>query len=206
MANAGHCRPVLLPANEPPRWAVKGLGPALGFEPGLEFERTELTLNPGDALILYSDAVTEAFNPQDECYGNHRLLADARGAAGQSAPAITARLLQNVRVFAGSASQSDDLAILTLKVNDGARMPLELYATPEAVMRSVEALQEFARAHRVPEKSIFGLALALEECGSNVVNHALKRDARRTFQVVLERTRDALVVELCDDGLEFDPT
>ena len=35
--------PVLLPANQPPRWAVKNLGTALGFEPGLEFERTELT-------------------------------------------------------------------------------------------------------------------------------------------------------------------
>src|SRR5882724_494489 len=36
LANGGHCRPVLLPADEPPRWAVKNLGTALGFEPGLE--------------------------------------------------------------------------------------------------------------------------------------------------------------------------
>src|SRR5215510_13629647 len=55
LANAGHCRPVLLPAGEPPRWAVRNLGTALGFEPSLEFERTELTLRDGDALILYSD-------------------------------------------------------------------------------------------------------------------------------------------------------
>jgi len=77
LANAGHCRPVLLPADQAPRWAVKSLGTALGFETGLEFERSELTLNPGDALILYSDGVSEAFNPQEECFGNDRLLADA---------------------------------------------------------------------------------------------------------------------------------
>src|SRR5512138_1542753 len=77
LANAGHCRPVLLPASGQPRWAVKNLGTALGFESGLEFERTEITLGPSDALILYSDGVSEAFNPQDECYGNDRLLADA---------------------------------------------------------------------------------------------------------------------------------
>ena len=35
LANAGHCRPVLLPAGQAPRWAVKNLGTALGFEPGL---------------------------------------------------------------------------------------------------------------------------------------------------------------------------
>jgi len=117
IANGGHCRPVLLPAVGPPHWTVKNLGTALGFEPGLEFERTELTLHAGDTLILYSDGVSEAFNPQDECYGTERLLSEASGFAGQSAPAITSGLLQKVRAFAGTALQSDDIAILALKVN-----------------------------------------------------------------------------------------
>jgi anti-sigma regulatory factor (Ser/Thr protein kinase) len=85
-------------------------------------------------------------------------------------------------------------------------MDLELQATPEEVMRAVETLQEFAAAQGVPEKTIFGLALALEECGSNVVNHALKRDGRRKFQVVIERIGDLIVIELRDDGPAFDPT
>jgi sigma-B regulation protein RsbU (phosphoserine phosphatase) len=58
----------------------------------------------------------------------------------------------------------------------------------------------------VPDKTVFGLALALEECSSNIVNHALKRDARRTFRVAAERTPDSFVIELRDDGPEFDPT
>jgi phosphoserine phosphatase RsbU/P len=116
LANAGHCRPVLLPAGQAPGWAVKNLGTALGFEPSLEFERTELTLRPGDALIFYTDGVSEAFNPQDECYGNDRLLADASAFAGQSAPAMTAGLLAKVRAFVGTAPQSDDIAILSLRV------------------------------------------------------------------------------------------
>jgi sigma-B regulation protein RsbU (phosphoserine phosphatase) len=116
LANGGHCRPVWLPAGEAPRWAVKNLGTALGFEPGLEFERTELTLHEGDALIFYTDGVSEAFNPQEECYGNERLLADAGAASGQSAASLTTGLLQKVRAFAGSAPQSDDIAILVLKV------------------------------------------------------------------------------------------
>ena len=119
MANAGHCRPVLRPAGAVPGWAVKNMGTALGFEPGLEFERTELSLKPGDALVLYSDGVTEAFNPQDECYGNDRLLADMGGFDGQSAPDITSGLLKRVRAFAAGAPQSDDIAIMTLKVNGG---------------------------------------------------------------------------------------
>ena len=85
-------------------------------------------------------------------------------------------------------------------------MTLELNATPEEVMRGVETLQEFARSQGVPEKAIFGLALALEECGSNIVNHALQRDARQKFQVVVEHTPDAFTIELRDGGPPFDPT
>jgi sigma-B regulation protein RsbU (phosphoserine phosphatase) len=185
---------------------VNNLGTALGFETGIEFERTERTLRPGDALILYSDGVSEAFNRRDECYGTERLLADAGGCAGQAATAIATRVLEKVRLFAGDVPQSDDIAILTLKVDANSSMALELHATPEEVMRGVEALQQFAASHNAPDKMIFGLALALEECGSNIVNHALKRDAGRTFQVVLERTDDAIVIELRDDASQFDPT
>jgi sigma-B regulation protein RsbU (phosphoserine phosphatase) len=115
-ANAGHCRPLLVPASEKPRWAVPNLGTALGFEPGLEFQRTDLHLREGDALILYSDGVNEAFNPQEECYGNERLLADAAQFACQPASNITAGLLAKVHDFVNGAPQSDDIAILTMKV------------------------------------------------------------------------------------------
>jgi len=85
-------------------------------------------------------------------------------------------------------------------------MKMELYATPTEVMRAVEALQEFAHATGVPEKLIFGLALALEECGSNIVNHALQRDAQQKFAVSIENTGSSFLIELRDSGPEFDPT
>jgi sigma-B regulation protein RsbU (phosphoserine phosphatase) len=116
VANGGHCRPVLLRRGEPPGWAVKNMGTALGFEPGLEFERTELTLRDGDTVILYTDGVTEAFNPQAECYGDKRLLADVGTLAGQPVTSITAELLRRVRAFANGAPQSDDIAILAFNV------------------------------------------------------------------------------------------
>ena len=123
LANAGHCRPVLLPAGGPPRWAVKDLGTALGFEPGLRFERTELDFGPEDILILYSDGVTEAFNSNEECYGTERLLADAASFGSQPATQITASLLQRIRAFANGAPQSDDIAILAMKAAGTAKNP-----------------------------------------------------------------------------------
>jgi serine/threonine-protein kinase RsbW len=85
-------------------------------------------------------------------------------------------------------------------------MTLELHATPEEVMRAVEALQEFGRKMQLGEREIFQLALALEECGSNIVNHAYARDPRQRFRVSIDHTKEAVTIELRDRGPEFDPT
>lgn len=85
-------------------------------------------------------------------------------------------------------------------------MTLELHATPEEVMRAVEALREFGEARQIPAKILFGLTLALEECGSNIVNHGLRRDAEKTFRVTFDHTDSRIVIDLRDPGPEFDPT
>lgn len=73
-------------------------------------------------------------------------------------------------------------------------------------MRAVEMLQQLAKEQGLPEKTAFGLALALEECGSNIVNHGLERDAQKTFLVTIESSPDKVVIELRDAGPAFDPT
>lgn len=85
-------------------------------------------------------------------------------------------------------------------------MTLELHATPGEVMRAVEALEAFGQARQIGGKILFGLTLALEECGSNIVNHALRRDEQQTFRVSMEHAGDVIIIELRDRGPEFDPT
>ncbi|HVQ32157.1 MAG TPA: SpoIIE family protein phosphatase [Vicinamibacteria bacterium] len=210
LANAGHNRPVILGQTAGPRWAVDRLGTALGFEPGLRFERTDLQLQPGDTLVLYTDGVNEAFDPQAECYGNERLLRGLAELADQSAAAVTAGLLQQVRAFAAGAPQSDDIAILTLRrvgqTVASPRFTLELQATPADVMRAVEAVRVFGRERQVDEGTLFGLALALEECGTNIVTHACGGRAHERFRVAFERTAATLEIEVRDCGPAFDPT
>ena len=174
----------LLRAGEAPRWAVEHMGTALGFDAGLEFDRTEIEFRPGDALLLYTDGVTEAFDVNDECYGGDR--------------------------YASGARQSDDIAILTMRAGTLAAEPHvethELQATPAEIMRGVEAVRAFGRKHDVPEKAMFGLALAVEECGTNLMKHAFGNDASQRFRLVVQRRAGDISVELRDRGLYFDPT
>ncbi len=85
-------------------------------------------------------------------------------------------------------------------------MKLELQGTPEEVMRAVEALEAYGEDKQIPAKILFGLTLALEECASNIVNHALKRDPNQTFGVTFVHNSSQIVIELRDHGVEFDPT
>jgi sigma-B regulation protein RsbU (phosphoserine phosphatase) len=214
LANAGHNRPLLLSYGTAPRWAVDRLGTALGFEPGLRFERTELELKPGDALVFYTDGVNEAFNPEGECYGNTRLLRESAEFAAQPAAVVSGGLLGQVRTFAAGAQQSDDIAILVLRPGDrpAALVPrlgtlcLDLPATAEDVMRAVAQLQAFGREHGVDERTLFGLAVALEECAANIVRHACDAPGDHQFQVRFERNAEGLELELIDRGPAFDPT
>jgi anti-sigma regulatory factor (Ser/Thr protein kinase) len=86
------------------------------------------------------------------------------------------------------------------------RVALELQATPAEVMRAVETLQAFGREHGVEERALFGLAVALEECGANIVSHAYEGRAQERFRVAFERTTAGLEIELRDRGPAFDPT
>jgi sigma-B regulation protein RsbU (phosphoserine phosphatase) len=90
-------------------------GTPLGLlQPGLPFGESELTLEPGDLLVLYSDGVTEAQNAAEEEYGAERLLEVVRAAASESPDVMIARILASIDGFAGDAPQFDDITLLVL--------------------------------------------------------------------------------------------
>ena len=85
-------------------------------------------------------------------------------------------------------------------------MNLTFQGTPEEVMRAVEVMQQAGESWQLTAKEVFGLSLALEECGSNIVNHALRGDPTQTFELAIHHTDTTVTLELCDHGPPFDPT
>jgi sigma-B regulation protein RsbU (phosphoserine phosphatase) len=114
-ANAGHNRPYLLSGDVPARPITEAAGMAMGVVPGFVYETGRLRLQPGDALYLYTDGVTEALDPGGAQYTEARLEACLRAAAQAPAAEIVATTLAAVQEFAGSAPQSDDIAVLALR-------------------------------------------------------------------------------------------
>ena len=72
------------------------------------------TLQPGESLVLYTDGVTEAFNTENEAYGERRLEALLAAHTMDEAQPIVEAIEEDVHTFVGDAIQSDDLTLLVL--------------------------------------------------------------------------------------------
>ncbi|MDP3428688.1 MAG: PP2C family protein-serine/threonine phosphatase, partial [Humidesulfovibrio sp.] len=116
-ASAGHNPPVLLRANAAPLYLPTHGDPVAGAMTGVEFATDTLTLNPGDALVLYTDGVTEAMNPAQELYGEERLAQRLAEMGGLSVRETCQVLAEDVHAFADGAEQSDDITMLVLRYN-----------------------------------------------------------------------------------------
>jgi sigma-B regulation protein RsbU (phosphoserine phosphatase) len=114
-ASAGHNPPLVLRAGSTPEYLPAAGDPVAGALPGVEYETGELTLGAGDAILLYTDGVTEAMNPAQELLGEDRLKELAAGADALNARALCEKLAGDVHAFADGAEQSDDITLLTLR-------------------------------------------------------------------------------------------
>ena len=110
-ANGGHNLPYVRRAAGPVESLDGAAGLVLGAMPGVGYPTHTLQLLRGDRLVLYTDGVTEAFNPSHELYGAHRLVDEVRVHGGGTPAALVERICQSVTDFAGSAPQSDDIAL-----------------------------------------------------------------------------------------------
>jgi PAS domain S-box-containing protein len=111
-SSAGHPRPAVVRADGEAT-LVDCAGMLLGVVPDPLLVDASFTLGPGDAVVLYTDGVTEARRGRD-LFGERRLLATLEDLAGRSAEAIAAGLEAAVADFRTSAK--DDTAILVLHV------------------------------------------------------------------------------------------
>jgi sigma-B regulation protein RsbU (phosphoserine phosphatase) len=66
-------------------------------------------------LILYTDGITEAMNPELEEFSEHRMLAFINGQGQQTVSGIVAQIQDAVQDFASGAEQSDDLTLLVMR-------------------------------------------------------------------------------------------
>jgi serine phosphatase RsbU (regulator of sigma subunit) len=111
--NAGHNPPFVL-RKDGALDRLDANGVALGILGDARFETSEIVLQPGDRLLLYTDGVTEAFDLGDREYGEDRLIAYLVQSRGQSQQALIDGLKADVLGFCGPARPRDDMTLMVV--------------------------------------------------------------------------------------------
>ena len=116
-ANGGHNPPLLITRKT---GEVSYMNPEQGlmvgaFE-GITYKRGRFVLAPGDIIFLYTDGVTEAMNAEESFFSSERLkdvLSSMK--RNNSVRVIVSEVMDEVVCFAGDATQSDDITMMSLE-------------------------------------------------------------------------------------------
>ena len=113
-SNAGHPAPFVLRRDGSVEWLSRG-GPVLGAVPDATFVNGSTVLNPGDALLGYTDGILECCNTRGEEFGVERLVDATRSAISPSASATLFSVLGSLQDFAAAEPRVDDLALMVVR-------------------------------------------------------------------------------------------
>jgi phosphoserine phosphatase RsbU/P len=124
--NAGHNAPLILRpsaqdgfCNPEVECTVQRLetgGPVLGIFTEVHYEQGRIQLRPYDALIAFTDGISEAMTGDLQEWGEERLITAARASTHRSAQEIVAAVVASADQFTAGVPQSDDLSLVVLKV------------------------------------------------------------------------------------------
>lgn len=118
-ANGGHPPPLLVSPAGPGEGLIEALeggeGTLLGIDEGQAYEEGEVSLAPGDGVFFYTDGLTEAFDFEDNPFGEERLWGCLSATAAGSASDIAGATAAAIADFVGDAAPHDDITSLVIK-------------------------------------------------------------------------------------------
>ncbi len=116
-SRAGHNPPVILRSSGEVLIPEEG-GLPIGWGLPREDNVCELTLEPGDRIYLYSDGITEAFNKDEDIFGQERLVSLLRENRDVPLEKGLDMLLDELRKYTGNQQFEDDISIIGLSWKD----------------------------------------------------------------------------------------
>jgi serine phosphatase RsbU (regulator of sigma subunit) len=117
LANAGHMSPIIRRADGTvEQFDEELVGPPIGVVDGYPYDAETRDLHPGDLVLIVTDGVDEAMNPEGELYGGDRVLEFVKNGPAK-ADELGKALLADVRKHAHGRAQNDDITIMTFGRN-----------------------------------------------------------------------------------------
>lgn len=207
-ANAGHDLPYVQTADGVVELRARGM--PLGLMPGMSYEEKEATLQPGDSVLLHSDGVLEAHDPEREMFGSPRLKETmARAPGGRE---MMDHVLSDLAAFTGpDAEQEDDITMVTLQRSAGAGAvsaesngrvlaEFELASEPGNEREVIARVEGAVAGLGLEPARLERLKTAVAEATMNAMEHGNEYRADRPVSIRVIHTPGRLSVHVTDRG------
>ncbi|MET0973197.1 MAG: SpoIIE family protein phosphatase [Thermoleophilaceae bacterium] len=207
-ANAGHDLPKVKTAEGALELRARGM--PLGLMPGMSYEEKETLLQPGDSVLLHSDGIVEAHDPERDMFGSPRLMETVtRTPGGQR---LIDRVIEELEVFAGpDAEQEDDITMVTLERSAGAARlaasangsvldEFELASAPGNEREATERVERALAGVDLDAARLERLKTAVAEATMNAMEHGNEYGPDRPVSIRVLRAADAVLVQVSDLG------
>jgi serine phosphatase RsbU (regulator of sigma subunit)/anti-sigma regulatory factor (Ser/Thr protein kinase) len=207
-ANAGHDLPYVKTAEGVVELRARGM--PLGLMPGMAYEEKEATLEPGDSVLLHSDGIVEAHDPERDMFGFPRLKETvARAAGGQE---LIDRVLSDLEAFTGAdAEQEDDITMVTLQRSGGVAhvsdssngsvlADFELPSAPGNERQAMELVERAVADIGLGSARLERLKTAVAEATMNAMEHGNEYRPDRPVSIRVLHSADRLRVQVTDRG------
>jgi sigma-B regulation protein RsbU (phosphoserine phosphatase) len=113
-ARAGHEPPLLVHKDGGVERVPHSAGMALGLWENIVLDERSVTLSPGDALLLYTDGMTDCRNPKGEPFGLSRIQTVLSGYKKLPAQQVCDNLLTTLLEFQDGCKQDDDVTLVAV--------------------------------------------------------------------------------------------
>jgi sigma-B regulation protein RsbU (phosphoserine phosphatase) len=180
-------------------------GMALGIVDDARYQTSRMTINTGETLVLYTDGVTEAMDPQGRLFSTPRFEQTLHRLAMQRPFDLLTKVIEDVQGFSSGALQADDITLLALQYRQAAVLQLRLTNRTSELQRLASEIERFAQHHRIPDADVHAVSLSLDEVITNIIAYGYDNQEAHEIHVRLTLASGGLSAEVEDDGRPFNP-
>jgi serine phosphatase RsbU (regulator of sigma subunit)/anti-sigma regulatory factor (Ser/Thr protein kinase) len=211
-ANAGHNLPYVRTATGV--LELRATGMPLGLMPEMSYEEKTYRLEDGELMVLTSDGITEAHNPDGEMYGFSRLM--GRVAKKTKGEDMCGSLVSDLEGWTGAGSeQEDDITLVVIRRTSSAARSASAFqaSDPEDLLVSftlssvegnervaIEKVAEVVGPLGLEEAKLEKLKTAVGETVMNAIEHGNENDPALDVGVEVAASEGRVSVRVSDLG------
>lgn len=207
--NAGHNPPYINRVSGVPELLDQRHGPIIGAVEAMAYQESNIKLLPGETAFIFTDGVTEAMNAGAQLYSESRLENVLGATKSRTVEDLANETLASVEQFVDGAEQSDDITIMTFRLNEesGCSAPHLKQLVIKAELPEIEKLNrqldEFAEQHVIPTGIIQKFKIAIDELVTNIISYRLEDGDDHSITFNFDHSDRQFVIEIIDDGAPF---